>query len=86
MIKNIIGISATIAIVLSYIPQLKQTYTTKNVEGQNQTFWVLLTYSLAYLLYSAIESRNVMVILAQTFNFISALAMLIMVSKYKGDK
>ena len=80
---KLIGLSATLAIILSYIPQLKQTYTTKNVEGQNKVFWGLLSYSLAYLLYSAIKSGDTMVILAQSFNFISALSMLVMVIKYK---
>lgn len=82
MIGKLIGLSATVAIVLSYIPQLNQTYTTKSVEGQNKVFWGLLTYSLAYLLYSAIQSGNVMVIVAQSFNFVSAVAMLVMVNIY----
>ena len=82
MLSLIYGITASIGIVVGYIPQLRQTYVTKDVSGQNVSFWAILTYSLSYLLYSAILSGDSMLIIAQSVNFISALAMLIMVVKY----
>lgn len=84
MILNLWGTLASIAIVVSYIPQLKQTYTTKNVEGQNLNFWALLTFSVAYFLVGAIVNKSgIVTILAQLCNFLGAGSMLIMVKKYK---
>ena len=36
----------TVAMIISYLPQLYLTYSTKNVEGQSLTFWVLLVIGL----------------------------------------
>ena len=84
MLMNIWGTLASLSIIVSYLPQLRQTYTTKNVEGQNIYFWSLLTFSVAYFFINAIVGNAGMVtILAQLFNLLGAGGMLIMVYKYQ---
>lgn len=84
MLMNIWGTLASLSIIVSYLPQLRQTFTTKNVEGQNIYFWGLLTFSVAYFFVNAIVgSAGIVTILAQLFNLLGAGSMLIMVYKYQ---
>lgn len=46
IVLNYLPIIAVVLITFSYLPQIKLTYGTKNVEGQSLTFWVLLNTSL----------------------------------------
>lgn len=38
---------AGIILTISYLPQIYQTYTTKDVTGHSLTFWILLNISLS---------------------------------------
>lgn len=87
IILNYLPIAATVLIVLSYLPQLKVTYGTKNAEGQSVSFWVILSSALvinvvreAYLMYNQGTYGG---LLTQGFNFVLALAILFGVLKYK---
>lgn len=72
-----------IAMVVSYVPQLMLTYTTKNVEGQSLMFWVLLTIGLLSMLlqqvgfikYNGVKTK--MGLIFQGLNTLLALAMLV---------
>lgn len=46
LLLNYLPIVAVVLITVSYIPQVRLTYGTKNVEGQSLSFWVLLNTSL----------------------------------------
>lgn len=46
LMLTVLPMIGTVAMVLSYVPQLKLTYTTHNVEGQSLSFWILLTVGL----------------------------------------
>lgn len=46
IVLTYLPIVGTIAMIVSYLPQLYLTYSTKNVEGQSLSFWVLLVIGL----------------------------------------
>ena len=73
----------TIAMVVSYMPQLWLTYTTQNVTGQSTSFWAILTFSLGTMVLQQIGMTrykgvsSYMGLIFQSLNFILALAMLV---------
>lgn len=83
LLLDYIPFVGTIAMVISYVPQLWLTYTTQNVTGQSLSFWAILTFSLGTMvlqqvgmtLYKGVSSY--MGLIFQSLNFILALAMLI---------
>lgn len=87
LLLNFLPVLATFLIGISYLPQLKVTYTTKNVEGQSIMFWIILISALFinvlrefYLFYSSGTYGG---LLTQGLNFALALAMLIGILLYK---
>lgn len=85
---------AMVAITLSYLPQLKMTYKTKDVSGQAVGFWMLLTVALVgttaqqlgTVLFEGV--RNYSGLITQSVNLLFSSIMLFMVTKYrnKGEK
>jgi len=73
----------TIAMVISYVPQLWMTYTTQNVEGQSLGFWAILSFALLTMVlqqagivkYKGVTSY--MGLIFQSLNLLLALAMLV---------
>lgn len=73
----------TLTMVVSYMPQLYMTYTTKNVAGQSISFWILLSIGLAAMLgqqigvikYNGVKAKTGLVF--QSLNLTLALAMLV---------
>lgn len=76
-------IVGTVAMLVSYFPQLLLTYTTKNVEGQSLSFWCLLVIGLfsmlmqqiGFIKYKGVKEYTGLIF--QTLNTALALAMLL---------
>ena len=87
---NGIASIATFPLVAAYIPQVIQTYRTKNVEGISLPFWILITVALFLLLVNSIVVFAVFgtwgYMLMETFNFGLAATMLVMTLKYRRKK
>lgn len=82
-----------VLIVVSYWPQIIQTLTTKNVEGQNPLFWLILAGSLlgftiqqigiVYYRENKEEKPSYNGVISQGLNLFFALMMLVMVLMFK---
>lgn len=87
LLLNILPSVATVFLVIAYVPQVVQTYKTKNVEGISFGFWLLINIALTLMLINAIKiflmtgAWGYMV--TEIFNEGLALVMLIMVIKYR---
>ena len=89
-VNKYMGIVGTIAMILSYVPQLHLTYTTQNVSGQSLSFWVLLNIGLAISTFKSYQAYNnnknnatLSLLGFQLPNLLLALAMLIAVIIFK---
>lgn len=81
---------ATVFLVVAYVPQVIQTFKTKNVDGISMSFWLLINIALSLMLVNAIKTFidtgawGYMV--AEIFNEGLAFVMLIMVLKFRSKK
>lgn len=87
---NILPILSGIVLTISYIPQIATTLKTKNVDGIDRKFWLLITIALTGL---AISTGAVWVYKGSYGNFVTELAnvllagtMLVLVFKYRRRK
>lgn len=91
LLLTIAPLISAVAITVSYIPQLRLTFKTKNVTGQSVTFWVLLNIALlglflqqlGLILYAG--NTNLMGLMTQGLNLLCASVMLVMVANYRKD-
>lgn len=85
LLLTIAPLIASIAITVSYLPQLWLTFTTRNVEGQSVMFWILLVVALGGLTlqqyglvkYNGVTNKSGL--FTQGVNLLFATLMLIMV-------
>lgn len=90
VLLNLVPTIATVFLVIAYVPQVVQTFKTKNVEGINLSFWVLINIALTLMLINATKvflmtgAWGYMV--AEIFNEGLAFVMLVMVIKYSKKK
>lgn len=87
LLLNIIPMLSGVVLAISYIPQIIETLKTKNVEGINKNFWILislallgLTISTGAIWYYKGTYGNFIV---ECFNLILAVTMLVLVFKYR---
>lgn len=90
-LENGIASLATFFLVVAYIPQVIQTYKTKNVEGISLTFWLLISIALTLLLINSIvvfvKYGTYGYMITESFNSALAYVMLVMVVRYrKGNE
>ena len=88
---NVLPIVATFFLVACYLPQLIHTLKTKEVEDISLTFFAMLNVALTLLLINSIllytQNGNFGYVVTYIFNEGLALAMLILILKYrKKDK
>ena len=94
VLLTFLPIVAMVAITISYVPQLKLTFKTKDVTGQSIGFWLLLTgaligttgQQLGLVLFEGVTNYSGLI--TQAVNLTFSTAMLVMVTKYrnKGEK
>ena len=86
-LMNIIPLIATVFMTICYLPQLIQTYRTKDVSGISLSFFALLNVALTLLLINSIllytVNGNFGYVVSYIFNEGFALIMLIMIIKYR---
>lgn len=86
-ILNILPTIAGILLGICYIPQIRQTLKTKNVEGMNMKFWTLLNIAIIFLFINSVSIFIVFgtwgYMLTELFNLVLAFIMLVLVKKYK---
>ena len=58
LLTNILSTTGTIALAVSYIPQIITLYKVKSAEGQSISFWVILLISLISLAGNMIVNEN----------------------------
>lgn len=87
--KNI-GFAGTIAMIVSYIPQIKLLLDIKDSTGQSVSFWLLLNFALMTTSYKSIQAyreNKTNATLSQLFfvipNLLCALIMLFLVISFK---
>lgn len=84
---NLLPSIAGILLGICYLPQIRQTLKTKNVDGMNLSFWIILNLALTCLLINSIVvfvkfgAWGYMV--TEIFNVGLAFVMLMLVSKYR---
>lgn len=91
LLLTIAPLISAVAITVSYLPQLKLTFKTKNVTGQSVTFWVLLNIALlglflqqlGLILYTG--NTNLTGLITQGLNLLCSSVMLVMVCRYRKD-
>jgi uncharacterized protein with PQ loop repeat len=93
MINFLLNLLPTIAGILlgiCYIPQIRMTYRTKNVEGMSVAFWIILNFALSFLVVNAIvvfiTSGVWGYMVTELFNEGLAFITLMMVLKYRKRK
>jgi uncharacterized protein with PQ loop repeat len=93
MINFLLNLLPTIAGVLlgiCYIPQIRMTYRTKNVEGMSLAFWIILNFALSFLVVNAIvvflTSGVWGYMVTELFNEGLAFVTLMMVLKYRRKR
>lgn len=90
LLLNLVPTLATVFLVTAYVPQVVQTYKTKNVEGISLSFWVLINIALTLMLINATKMFMVTgawgYMVAESFNEGLAFVMLVMVIKYRKKK
>lgn len=84
---NILPLLSGVLLTISYIPQIVTTFRTKNVEGIDRRFWLLISLSLAGL---AVSTGAVWYYKGTYGNFVTefvnvslAVTMLVLVFKYR---
>lgn len=85
---EVVPLIAGALMMATYLPQLSKTYRTKNVEGFSLMFWVLLVIALSCFVINALSllaanSGSVGYLVAELINVTMALAMLVMIIKYR---
>lgn len=83
LLLTYLPIVGTLAMLVSYFPQLILTYTTKNVEGQSLSFWIMLVIGLfsmlmqqiGFIKYKGVKEYTGLIF--QVLNTVLALAMLL---------
>lgn len=74
---------SSMAIVVSYIPQLIKTFKSRSSKGQSLMFWVLLCISVFGFVNNGVvvylNGGGLGTLIPQLFNFVFAFAMLVMV-------
>lgn len=84
---NGIASVATVFLTVAYIPQIIQTFRTKNVDGISLQFWILLNIALTLLLINAavvFATTGVWgYLVTEILNESLAFVMLVMVMKYR---
>ena len=83
LIVLIAGVSASILLGLSYIPQIWKLYQDKTAEGISTSFWYILDLSLLMLFILAIDAGQTGLIMAQGLNLLLALIVTGQVAYYK---
>ena len=79
----IAGISATLLLGVSYVPQILKLHKDKTAEGISASFWYILDLSLLMLFILAIDSGQTSLIIAQGVNLLLALIVTGQVVYYK---
>lgn len=86
-LENGIASVATFFLIVAYIPQVVTTYRTKDVRGIDPWFWRLISIALILLwinsLYIFILYGTWGYLLMESFNATLAVAMFVMVEKYR---
>ena len=86
----IAGIASTPLLVISYVPQIIQLQKTKNAEGINLNFWLILSASLlcfVILAFDGFLATGAWVLLAaQLMNLLLAVVVIIQVVIYSKKK
>lgn len=89
-LMNVLPIIATIFMVACYVPQVIQTFKTKDVSSISLPFFAMLNISLTLLLINSIvlftDNGNFGYVLSYICNEGLALTMLIMILKYRKNK
>lgn len=87
---NLLPLIAGVVLSFSYIPQLRETLKTKNVDGVNKRFWQILCLALFMLVLSTgaiwFYLGTFGNFIVELFNFGLAFWMLILVNKYEKKK
>ena len=83
IIVLIAGISATLLLGFSYVPQVWKLHKDKTAEGISTSFWYLLDLSLLMLFILAIDAGQTSLIIAQGLNLLLALIVTGQVVYYK---
>jgi uncharacterized protein with PQ loop repeat len=87
---NLLPLLSGVLLAISYIPQIIETYKTKNVEGINKNFWVLITIALFGLTVSTgavwYYKGTYGNFIVELFNVGLAATMLVLVYKYRKNK
>lgn len=80
---EIIGVLAGVCVMVASMPQLVQTYKTKNVEGLSfYTFFVWALGALFWLIYGYYLQSYQMLIF-NAISFLSSVVIMLMIKKYK---
>lgn len=83
LIVLIAGISATLLLGFSYVPQIWKLHKDKTAEGISPSFWYILDLSLLMLFILAVDSGQTNLIIAQGLNLVLALIVTVQVIVYK---
>ena len=91
VLLNLVPSIAGIVLAFCYVPQIMTTLKTKNVEGMDIRFWIILNIALLLLVINAVTIFVVHgtwgYMLTELFNLGLALVMMTLVLKYrKKDK
>lgn len=85
-INLILGAIVSLTFILSYIPQLKSLYTSKNIKGVSTIFWLLIAIATAITLHNLVSHSAVWYVTApQAINALIALVILVWVAFKKRD-
>ncbi|MFV0626758.1 MAG: SemiSWEET family sugar transporter [Alphaproteobacteria bacterium] len=80
---EMVGVLAGVLVMLASMPQLYQTYKTKNVEGLSfYTFFVWALGALCWLVYGTYLNSYQMIIF-NAISFLSSVIIMIMIKRYK---
>lgn len=87
LLFTVLPLVSSAFLMACYVPQLKQTFTTKNVEGVSMLFWILLCTSLTSTLINntlvGIDTGNWTPAIMVSVNWVLAMTMMILVSVIK---
>lgn len=87
LISSILATLGSIFLVISYVPQIRQLFKTKQTEGMSVSFWVVLILGLVFTTTNMILNSNPMsVLLPQFLNITLATVVLIQIIVYRRKK
>ncbi len=81
--KNLIGYTATILSIVSFVPQVIKTWRTKSTKDIALGMWVLGASGNFFWVIYGIALSSIQMIIANTIIFIGALSILFLKIKYK---